>query len=428
MKGQEPNGGHLGDKGLGGGHSDFGTRPGEKGRLGLTRNGGAGHIGHRQGQIALPTGMVQGAQGIRGLSRLGHPHNPGSLPDPKGTIAELGGDLHTDRDVREGLDQLAAKKRGVVGGPAGHEDDLRGRGAQTGEFGEHDPSMARGNPPLKGIHDGPGPLEDLLFHEMPVVSLLRGDGIPGNLFEDRRERDGSVDGKKRETFRSDRGNDVGGKRHDLPGPLQECRNIGGEEKGVVPLPQKERSSPPDTDKLSRSILAKNGQGIAPPDITKGQTHRLREVAGGAKVPVDQMGHHLGIRLGRKGKALRGEAFPELPVVLDDSVVNDDNGTGAVRVSIVFGGGPVGRPADVANGGSGSPLLPLTERNKIGKLSGGTGHLYPAILSEIGDSGRVISPIFEARQGLEDKGDGFLRSNIADDSTHQVDSFLLEFFF
>ncbi len=68
VRGDEINHGKLGGIGLGGGHGDFGTRPGIKHVVRLVGDGGTHHIydGHDTGAAALA--LAQGCKGV-GRSR-----------------------------------------------------------------------------------------------------------------------------------------------------------------------------------------------------------------------------------------------------------------------------------------------------------------------------------------------------------------------
>jgi hypothetical protein len=67
------------------------------------------------------------------------------------------------------------------------------------------------------------------------------------------------------------------------------------------------------------------------------------------VLLDEVGHGLGVGLRREGVPVRGEALPELAVVLDDPVQDDGELLGLLRgqrVGVRLGDASVGRPARV----------------------------------------------------------------------------------
>ena len=63
---------------------------------------------------------------------------------------------------------------------------------------------------------------------------------------------------------------------------------------------------------------------------------------------DELGHHLGIRLGGKGHPLRQQKFLQLRVVLNDAVVDHGDLTAVtdLRVGVHVAGRAVGGPAGV----------------------------------------------------------------------------------
>ena len=91
-------------------------------------------------------------------------------------VAVLRGDVHLDRDARPLLERVAADQAGVVGGPAGDDDDAVAV-AQEGVVDRAEPVEvdAVGADRAVGdrLGDGVGLLVDLLEHERLVAALLR---------------------------------------------------------------------------------------------------------------------------------------------------------------------------------------------------------------------------------------------------------------
>ena len=78
------------------------------------------------------------------------------------------------------------------------------------------------------------------------------------------------------------------------------------------------------------------------------TRRVHEVLSALHALVDEVRDHLGVGLGREGAAAACERRPQLEVVLDDAVVDDDDLAGAMRMRVLLGGTAVRRPAGVAD--------------------------------------------------------------------------------
>ena len=108
------------------------------------------------------------------------------------------------------------------------------------------------------------------------------------------------------------------------------------------------------------------------------------------------------------------------VVLDDAVVDDDEGAGAVAVGVgvLFGGAAVGGPAGVADAeGAGDGALG-EDGFEVAEFARCAAELECSVgAAGDGDAGRVVAAVFEAAQAFDDDGDGGIRANVSDDSTH-----------
>ena len=67
-----------------------------------------------------------------------------------------------------------------------------------------------------------------------------------------------------------------------------------------------------------------------------------------QVLVDQVGNDLGIRLGTECSSFVHELMAQLKIVLDDAVVDNHHVAGAVRMGVLLGRRPVGRPAGMTD--------------------------------------------------------------------------------
>jgi len=137
---------------------------------------------------------------------------------------------------------------------------------------------------------------------------------------------------------------------------------------------------------------------------------------------DQVGDDLGVGLGDELVALRGELALELEIIFDDAVVDDDDAPGAVAmgVGIFFRGAAVRGPAGVPD--AEGALDGVLEKNlfEIAQLAGsapdferGSGRAANS------DASRIVSAVFEPPQPLNDDGNYFLGTNIANNSAHKA---------
>ena len=114
-----------------------------------------------------------------------------------------------------------------------------------------------------------------------------------------------------------------------------------------------------------------------------------------------------------------EPVPQLAEVLDDAVVDDRDVTRAVLVRM---GVQVVRPAMRRPAGVGQAdrrvRRPIPERHlEVGELAGLLLDEQVARLIDERDPGRVVAPVFEPLQALDEDGPRLTRADIADDAAH-----------
>src|SRR5438046_2530042 len=98
-------------------------------------------------------------------------------------------------------------------------------------------------------------------------------------------------------------------------------DVGGDEHLAAPV----------ADDEGGAAAAEGDEGVRGGAGDTGDGEGAAEVAGGAEdgggqavglVALDEMGDDLGVGLGAKAVALGGQGFAELPIILDDAVVDD----------------------------------------------------------------------------------------------------------
>ena len=136
--------------------------------------------------------------------------------------------------------------------------------------------------------------------------------------------------------------------------------------------------------------------------------------------LDEVGDDFGVGFGYKFVALGGEFGFEGEVIFDDAVVDDDEGAGAVAVGVgvLLGGAAVGGPAGVADAEGAGERVGGEDCFEVAKLAGGSAELHDAVGGAgDGDAGEVVAAVFEAAEAFDDDGDGRIRANVSNDSTH-----------
>ena len=130
------------------------------------------------------------------------------------------------------------------------------------------------------------------------------------------------------------------------------------------------------------------------ELGEGATDRFDEIA--VVVPLDEMGHGLGICLGGEAVALLAQLHFELAVVLDDAVEHDGDALGVTaceRVRVLLRDGTVRRPAGMSKAGRcprSAVRRPLFQVVQIPDRT----DVRQAVLLEQGEPGRVVAAVLE----------------------------------
>ena len=205
----------------------------------------------------------------------------------------------------------------------------------------------------------------------------------------------------------------------VPGVLDDGSDVTGQEVAAVPVAQDQRTVLPDGHQPVRRVGAEDAQGVGPLDAAEHTAHSLQNVP--LVEVLDELGHHLGVRLGGEGHPLGLQEGLQLGVVLDDAVVDhrDLAILTHLGVGVDVAGRPVGGPAGMADAhGAVQGRAPLKH---VGQ------HLEPALglvdgqglrpLRVDGHTGGIIPPVLQSGQTVQQDGSRLLPADIANDSTH-----------
>ena len=158
-------------------------------------------------------------------------------------------------------------------------------------------------------------------------------------------------------------------------------------------------------------------GIGAVGLAQRGAHRVRDVA---RVGLlHEVREDLGVGLGAEPVAAREEAVAELPEVLDDAVVDDGHVARAVHVGmgVAVVGPAVGRPAGVAEADRRLGRHVEQRRAQVGELARALLHEQLARGRHERDARRVIAPVFEASEAVEQDGRRVPRPDVSDDAAH-----------
>ena len=206
---------------------------------------------------------------------------------------------------------------------------------------------------------------------------------------------------------------------DIPGIGQQGRHIGGQEVLALTAAQQQRGVLPGGDDAVRRVGADDAQGIRALHGGEHTVHRLEYVAAAVVVEAEELGYHLGVRLGAEGVALLDELGLQAGKVLDDAVV--DNGEAAVAAGLGMGvdliGLTVGGPAGVAHAhraGEGRAVRRQLRQSRqparrfIDLQSRRAAHRH---------AGGVVAAVLQTAQAVQQDGGGLPTAHVAYYSTH-----------
>ena len=311
----------------------------------------------------------------------------------------------------------------MVGRAAGHDVDaadgpdlLRGHGQV---LKHHAASLDPGG---GGLADGGGLLHDLLEHEVGVAALFGGVHLPVHMVVLLLHR------AQLAVVYPDAAAGQNGQLPvvhigDVPGVADQGRHVGGDEVLPIAEAQQQGGVLPGGHQPVGIVGADDAQGIGPVHRVQQAVHGLKEVAAVAVVIIQQLGHHLRVRLGLEHIALLLQLLLQGDEVFDDAVV--DHGELAALAHMGMGvdvvGLAVGGPAGVSDA-QGAGQVPTV----MGQLPQSR---HPALflakaqhaIAAHGDTGGVIAPVFQPLQPVQQNGGGLLMANISYDSTHIDDS-------
>ena len=202
------------------------------------------------------------------------------------------------------------------------------------------------------------------------------------------------------------------------GVVEHRRHVGGQEGLTVAQPHHQGADHPGGHDATRLVAGHGHQCVCPRRPGDGVAHRLLQVA------VVDRGHqvrqHLGVGLRPEPDPRVLQLAAQLPVVLDDPVVDHHEVPRSVGVGV---GVPIRRNTVSGPAGVADPRPPAQRRllqagHQPVELALGLGHGHRAVVGHR-HSRRVVTPVLEAAQPPDQ--DLLRRSGtyVADDSAHAV---------
>src|ERR1017187_8495849 len=141
----------------------------------------------------------------------------------------------------------------------------------------------------------------------------------------------------------------------------------------------------------------------------------------------QMRHYFGVGFGGEGVPLGLQAVLEIEVILDDAVVHHHHVAVAIamRMGILFGGPPVGRPAGMSDAEGAVHRAEPDGIFQVTQFAFGAPYDELLIVTIDGDTSRVVPAVLQPLQAFQDNWNGPVSANITDDSTHAIYYGLIE---
>ena len=164
----------LGCVGLGGGDTDLGTGVDVNTAVGEERDGGTDVVDNTDGQGATLQAVAESHQGVSSLTRLGDEHAGVVTEDGSLAIQEVRGQLDSDGDLSQLLENTTDSHAGVVRGTASNEDDPAAAadcGKVLAETTKGDGLVLGIETTTHGVDNRLGLLENLLLHEVVEAAL-----------------------------------------------------------------------------------------------------------------------------------------------------------------------------------------------------------------------------------------------------------------
>src|SRR5262249_62266351 len=111
---------------------------------------------------------------------------------------------------------------------------------------------------------------------------------------------------------------------------------------------------------------------------------------------------------------------ETEVILDDAVVDHDDASGAVTVwmRVLLGRASVRRPARVADAVLAVDGIGRDDLLELRQFAGAAAQLDRPVAHDR-DAGRVVPPVLEAPEAVDEDGHELFGSDVADDSAHNL---------
>ncbi len=338
------------------------------------------------------------------------------------TVAEFRGQRHLHRAAEQALPGVLPHHARVIGGAAGdhgNAGDAPGVLLRQADVVQHHPAIpdAGGDGFLQGLRL----FQNLLKHEMGIAPLLGRGRVPADaavlLLQG-----GSLAVKHVHALGRQHGDLPVVHIGHVPGVPENGRGVGGDKVFPPAESDDEGAVLPGGNQGVGVVGADDAKGVGPLDPPQAASHGLQHISALPVVEFQEVGHHLGVRLGGKGRPLPGELLFQLQVVFDDAVMYQGNFSvpADVGMGVHVVGLPMGGPAGVPDAqGSLQVHAPVRQVRQDLEPPLGFADLQALCLRADGDARRVIPPVLHLTQALQQHRGRLLFPYKTNDSTHGI---------
>src|SRR5216683_1811183 len=130
-----------------------------------------------------------------------------------------------------------------------------------------------------------------------------------------------------------------------------------------------------------------------------------------------MRDQLSVGLGAELVSAREQFGAEIDEVLDDTVVDHGDRTGAMRMRVFLGRAPVRGPSRMPHPDMAFERGVGEQEAEVFELALGAANFELAAIDDSRDAGRVVAAILEAAEAVEEDRVGRARTDISDYSAH-----------
>ena len=374
-----------------------------------------GNIDDADDVLVLLPCVSKGSKGIGRLPGLRYKEGKAALRHVASAIPKFRSDIDLCRDAGNGFEPVFGDKGGVIGRTAADDSQFAHPSKIKGQCRYRDDLVPRIEQCVKSIADNRRLLVNLLQHEMREVTLA--DQRTRRRRQFHRpvdDRSGHVvDGR---TVAADLNPVAFLKITDAAGQRGQCQRVGAQIHLAISVTDGERTPTAGANHHIVMPGKEDSEGERALQPTHGSLNRLLRVVSFAEKAADEMDDNFRVGFRLKFTALRRKLSSQIKKILDDAVVNKNDPTIGMRMRVYFGRRAVSGPAGMTDPNRSRQRFIGDERFEVNEFT-----LRPSALDRAvgkgGDARRVISPIFQAPQSVDEQRGDLSVADDADDATH-----------